>query len=111
MYNQSLKFSGYVLIATLNAACTHPIHMVGAAVDPVEAEDVRLYYRQRPLCEFETIGYLRIEGGHYSINSLFNTMRQQAAMVGANGLYVTETHRLDVFEYTGVAKAIRCLAN
>ncbi len=82
--------------------------MVGEAVNPVEAEEVRLYYRQRPLCEFETIGYLRIEGGHYSMNSLFNKMRQQAAAVGASGLYVTETHRLDTFEYTGVAKAIRC---
>ncbi len=111
MFNRSLKFTGYALIATLITACTHPILIVGEATDPVETEEVRLYYRQRPLCEFETIGYLRVEGGHYSMNSLFDRMRQQAAAVGANGLYVTEIHRLDIFEYTGVARAIRCFAS
>jgi hypothetical protein len=37
-------------------------------------------------------------------------MQKQAAMVGANGLYVLHTQQLDVKEYLGTAKAIRCLS-
>jgi hypothetical protein len=36
-------------------------------------------------------------------------MRQHAARVGASGLYVLQTQQLEIKEYLGTARAIRCL--
>jgi len=64
-------FCAMVLLSVLGG-CVKPIVVVGKITEPVDAESVKLYYTQRPQCEFETVGYLRINGGYYSKASLFN---------------------------------------
>jgi len=109
MINRSLKTITLFIILVFVNACAHPVLMVGKTSESIDADNVQLFYAQRPGCKFETVGYLRIEGGSYSLSSLFRRMQNQAADVGANGVYVIETHRLDIFEYIGTARAIRCL--
>jgi hypothetical protein len=89
--------------------CAEPIVMVGEAQDAIDPTEVRLYYTQRPQCEFETVGYLEVNSGHYSRASLFTKMQEQAAEVGADGVYVIEVRRLNMSEHIGTARAIRCL--
>jgi len=103
-----IQFFAAVLLIGLTA-CAKPIVMVGIASDGIDPNEVRLYYTQRPKCEFETVGYLEVNGGYYSRTSLFAKMQEQAAEVGADGVYVLEARRLDILEYIGTAKAIRCL--
>ncbi len=98
-------------MSVLVSACAHPVLIVGKTSESIEVENVELFYTQRPTCDFETVGYLRIEGGSYSLASLFERMQKQAAEVGAGGVYVIETRRLDIFEYIGTARAIRCLSS
>ena len=100
-------FATVLLIAL--TACAKPIVMVGIASEGIDPNDVRLYYTQGPECEFETVGYLEVNGGYYSRASLFTKMQEQAAEVGADGVYVIEAQRLDILEYIGTARAIRCL--
>ncbi len=109
MINRSLKTIVLVTILIFINACAHPVLVVGKTSESIEPDSVQLFYTQRPGCEFETVGYLRIEGGSYSLSSLFKRMQNQAAELGANGVYVIETRRLDILEYIGTARAIRCL--
>jgi hypothetical protein len=90
--------------------CAEPIVMVGEASDAIDPAEVKLYYTQRPKCEFETVGYLEINSGHYSRASLFSKMQEQAAEVGADGVYVIEARQLNISEHIGSARAIRCLS-
>lgn len=111
MPNQSLKLILLLSFSALVMGCASPIVLVGEQREAIDIEQVGIFYAQRPACEFETIGYLRIEGGYYSLAGLLGRMRQQAADIGAEGVYVLETRRLDVSEYIGTAKAIRCLTD
>ena len=103
-----VQFIAVALFLVLTA-CAKPIVMVGMASESIDPDEVRLYYPHRPKCEFETIGYLEVNGGYYSRASLFAKMQDQAAEIGADGVYVTEARQLDIFEYVGTARAIRCL--
>lgn len=96
-------------LATLATGCVSPVIIVGEQGEAIDYESVKVFYTRRPACEFETIGYLRVGGGYYSLAALLGRMRQQAADIGAESVYVLETRRLDIFEYIGTAKAIRCL--
>lgn len=84
--------------------------VVGKPEASVAAEEVAIYYIDRPRCEFETIAHIRVSGGFFTLDSMLKSMRRQAAKVGANGLYVLQTQQLDIKEYLGTAKAIRCSA-
>ena len=88
--------------------CAHPITIVGKVEAAVDSQNVDIYYPDLPQCNFDTVAYIRVEGGFYRLNSLIDHMRSQAASVGATGVYIMQTQRLDIKEYTGVAKAIRC---
>lgn len=96
-------------LTTLIVGCVQPITMVDAPGKSIDDSEVTIFYPQRPDCNFETIGYILIEGGYYSLQSLLNEMRMQAASVGADAIYVIHTQRLDIKVYIGSAKAIRCL--
>ena len=109
MINQSLIITILVVLSLLTGACSHPVLIVGKTTESIELDKVELFYAEKPGCEFETVGYLRIEGGSYSLASLFRRMQKQAAGIGADGVYVIETRRLGIFEYIGTARAIRCL--
>ncbi len=92
-------------------ACVQPIILVAAKSDAIDPQEVSVYLARRPDCDFETVGYLSIESGYYSQASLLAAMRQKAAKVGANGIFVHETRRLELFEYIGTASAIRCIGS
>jgi len=96
-------------ISCLLNACSQPPLVVGQSSAPIAVEDVVVYYVERPRCDFETIAHLQATGGYYSLESMFRNLRRQAAELGASGLYVLQTQQLDVKEYLGTAKAIRCL--
>ena len=98
-----------ILSSYLVIGCAEPALVIGQPAAIIDSEDVVIYYTERPQCNFETIAYLRVTGGYFSLDSMFRKMRRQAAKVGANGLYVLHTQQLDVKEYLGTAKAIRCL--
>ncbi len=98
-----------ILSSSLVIGCAEPALVVGQPATIIDSEDVVIYYTERPNCNFETIAHIRVTGGYYSLESMFAKMRRQAAMVGANGLYVLHTQQLDIKEYLGTAKAIRCL--
>jgi hypothetical protein len=92
----------------LITGCAHPVTVIGQVGPDVDIDRVNIYYPDRPKCNFDTIAHIRIEGGYYRLSSLIEKMRSQAASVGADAVYITQTDRLDIKEYTGVAKAIRC---
>ena len=91
------------------SACVESNLVVGQPGPSIKNEDVVVYFIDRPRCNFETIAHISMNGGYYSLDSLVWGMRQQAASVGATGLYVLQTQKLALMEYLGTAKAIRCL--
>ncbi len=93
------------------SACVQPLLLVGEKTKAIQANKVSIYYAQRPDCEYEIVGYLRINGGYYSQSALFRTMQWKAAEVGAGGVFIHETRRLDILEYIGSASAIRCISS
>ena len=102
-----LYISAVLLLLT---ACVKTPVVVGEVSPPIDSDSVQIFYPERPGCNFETIAHLRIEGGVYSLSSLFKVMRTQAAEIGATGVYVLFAQELDIKEYVGSAKAIRCLS-
>ncbi len=99
-----------LLIAALLAACAEPPLLVAPPGPALAAGEVTGYYPDRPRCDFVTVAHIRVDGGYYSLDSMFRKMRQQAAEVGADGLYVLHTQQMAIKEYQGTAKAIRCLS-
>lgn len=94
----------------LLAGCVHPITVTGNRSSAIDRDSVVIYYPDRPSCNFDTIGFILVEGGYYSLSALLTKMQSEAAAVGAGAIYVTHTKRLAVKEYIGSAKAIRCRA-
>ncbi len=90
-------------------ACVESNLVVGQPGASIRSEEVIVYFIDRPPCNFETIAHISMNGGYYSLESMVRGMRQQAASVGATGLYVLQTQQLAIKEYLGTAKAIRCL--
>ena len=98
-----------LLSCQLLSGCVEPALVVGQPGTSLSSEAVRIFYIDRPSCNFETIAHIRVTGGYFSLNSMLSNMRQDAAEVGANGLYVLQTQQLHNKEFLGTAKAIRCL--
>jgi len=98
-----------LLSCLLSPGCAEPPLVIGKPVVSNGNQQVVIYYIDKPSCDFETLAYIRVTGGYFSLQSMFARMQKQAAGVGADGLYVLHTQQLDVKEYLGTAKAIRCL--
>ena len=69
-------------------ACVESNLVVGQPGASIKSEDVVVYFIDRPPCNFETIAHISMNGGYFSLESMVRGMRQQAASVGATGLYV-----------------------
>jgi len=106
---KNLYTTGLIAFFYLLPGCSQLPLMVAPAGPAVPAERVVIYFPERPRCDFETIAHIQINGGYLSLESMFRKMRQQAAEIGADGLYVVYTQRKEISEYLGNAKAIRCL--
>lgn len=102
-------FTILIISAATLSGCVNTT-VVGKPEAGVAAEEVAIYYIDRPRCDFETIAHIRVSGGFFTLDSMLKSMRREAAKVGANGLYVLQTQQLDLKEYLGTAKAIRCSA-
>ncbi len=98
-----------LLAVCLLSGCMQPALVIGPKRAAIASEDVIVYYIDRPRCNFETIAHIRAEGGFFSLEAMVGDMREQAADIGASGLYVLQTQRSELKEYRGSAKAIRCL--
>jgi len=99
-----------LLSSLLSLGCAEPPLVIGQPAASTSKDNVVIYYIDRPRCNFETLAHIRVTGGYFTLESMLGKMQKQAAMVGANGLYVLHTQQLDVKEYLGTAKAIRCLS-
>lgn len=99
-----------LLSSLLALGCAEPALVIGQPSASISKDEVVIYYIDRPRCKFETLAHIRVTGGYFTLQSMLGKMQKQAAMVGANGLYVLHTQQLDVKEYLGTAKAIRCLS-
>lgn len=104
-----LSVTTFLLLTQLLSGCAEPAAIVGTPGPGVTREEVRVYFAERPLCDFETIAHIKATGGYFSLQRMLLSMRMEAAELGANGLYVVNTQQLDSKEYLGTAKAIRCL--
>ena len=102
-------FLTLLLSSLLLSGCAEPVLVIGQPVAGSDNQRVTIYYIDRPSCNFETLAHIRVTGGYFSLESMLAKMQEQAAGVGADGLYVLHTQQLDVKEYLGTAKAIRCL--
>jgi hypothetical protein len=100
----ALLLSNYAL-----SGCVGSTLVVGKPGPAVSSEQVTVYFIDRPPCNFETIAHIKISGGYFTLESMVGGMRQQAASVGASGLYVLQTQQQAIKEYLGTARAIRCL--
>ena len=108
MTYKAIKAGSFLAMLILLVSCAHPITLIGTAEPTVDRKLVTIYYPDRPACNFDTVGIIYIEGGYYSLVSMLVKMQSQAAEVGATAIYVLHTQRLDIKEYIGSAKAIRC---
>ncbi len=82
----------FVLIFGLQmTACAHPITIVGQVEESVDVDSVDIYYPDLPKCNFDTVAYIRVEGGIYSLSGLIEHMRSQAADVGASAVFLMQT--------------------
>ena len=106
---KSFLFLTLLLSSLLLTGCAEPPLVIGQPVVSSNSQQVTIYYIDRPSCNFETLAYIRVTGGYFTLRSMLAKMQKQAAGVGADGLYVLYTQQLDVKEYLGTAKAIRCL--
>ncbi|MFZ9037734.1 MAG: hypothetical protein ACO3DT_06655 [Gammaproteobacteria bacterium] len=98
-----------LLSSQLLSGCVDPAMVVGQPGTSLSSDAVRIYHIDRPTCNFQTIAHIRFTGGYFTMNSMLHNMRQDAAEVGANGLYVLHTQQLPNRELLGTAKAIRHL--
>lgn len=83
--------------------------LVGEAKPRVASDAVRVYFIDRPRCNFETIAHIQVTGGYLSLPAMLTKMRNEAAGVGASGLHVLQIQQSEIREFGGMAKAIRCL--
>ena len=104
-----MRITFILLCAFWLCACVEPAIVTGQPGPALSSEEVDVYYVERPRCEFETVAHIRVNGGYFSLQAMLRNMRQEAAELGAGGLYVLETRTLDNREVIGTAKAIRCL--
>lgn len=104
-----MKYSFLLLSVFWLSACVESSIIVGQPGPALVSEEVEMYYVQRPRCDFETVAHIRVSGAYFTLESMFRKMRREAAELGADGLYVLETRKLDTREFLGTAKAIRCL--
>ena len=98
-----------LVIGAALGGCAESTLLVGQPGAAIAGEDVVLYYIERPRCNFETVAHIQINGNYYSLQSMLDVMRNKAGELGASGLYVLQTQQLDIKDYLGTAKAIRCL--
>ena len=106
---KNIHTTALIPLIILLSGCVQPPLMVGKAGPAVPPEQVVVYFPDRPSCNFETVAHLQINGGYLSLESMFRKMRQQAAEIGADGLFVLHAQRMEIREYLANAKAIRCL--
>ena len=102
------RFTLTLLLCLCLGGCAEPTTIIGQPTAAINAEDVVIYYAEKPGCNFETVAW--IQGGAYlSLQSMFVKMRLEAAQIGASGLYIVHTQQTEMKEFLGTAKAIRCL--
>ena len=98
-----------LLACLMLVACAQPPLITGRPGAAVDSSEVAIYYAQRPVCRFETVAELSASG-YFSLQSMFSSMRRDAAVLGADAVYVVHTQQTEMKEFLGSAKAIRCLS-
>jgi hypothetical protein len=97
-----------VAVLVTNCACSKITTQIDFNHEAVKSDRVELHFAKRPDCNYEIVGYLKSTGGYYSLESLIANFRRTAGSIGATGVYLTYTQRLDIGEFIASAQAIRC---
>jgi hypothetical protein len=98
-----------LLSSGLLGGCITSTLVTGQPGPAIANDEVVIYYIDRPVCNFETIAHIQVNGGFLSLESMLHNMRREAAAIGASGLHVLETGQSEMREFRGTAKAIRCM--
>ncbi len=98
------------LCGVLLAGCSSEPFVVGEVGSPKPVDAVKIYYIDRPACEFKTIAHLVMETPYFYLQGAVNAMRMQAAELGAEGLFVEQTQRLPGRDYVATGRAIKCIS-
>lgn len=106
---RSVTRTSLLLGCCLLGGCAGASVISGRPAAAVAPESVAIYYIHRPECNFETVAFIQRSGGYFSLQSLLDNMRREAAELGASGLYLLQAEQSELREFGGTARAIRCL--
>jgi len=107
-----MKISRVLILLAMSQLLSGCVETSVIAAQPgasLPSDVVRVYFIERPRCNFETIAHIRVSGGFVTLASMLRSMRKRAAKLGADGLYLRHTQQLNTREFLGTASAIRCL--
>jgi hypothetical protein len=85
--------------------------ITGPLTDPVQVDDVVVYYDQVPRCDYTVIAYITVPGDFLSRERLIKAFRNKAAAFGASGVQITQVQKTGASSFHGSARAIRCSAS
>ncbi len=70
---------------------------------------LNVFYYTKPTCAYEVIGYIEVNGFYYTKSGVFQFMADEAKKMQADAVEIDYLDQLDIKEYVGLGKAIRCL--
>lgn len=69
---------------------------------------IKIYYSKLPICQYDVVGTIDINGFYFSKQSLFRKMAEEAEKLNADGVIIGFLEQLDIKEYVASGEAIRC---
>lgn len=98
-----------ILLLTLTSCARKDILVIGEVYPEIEVDTVAVYLMDKPACDFNVIATIKIPGDIYSQSGLVNSFKSVAADLGAPIIQVTSSRKINVTEYMGTARALRCV--
>lgn len=77
-------------------------------LDPIDKDQVTLYFTDYPSCEYERVGFIESTGAYLTKEDTFDYVLEEAARMGADGVVIDYLQRSEIKYYSVVAEAIRC---
>lgn len=92
------------------SSCAFRDVVVSGTVTPeIDPTKVKVYLMDNPPCDVELVADIRIPGDYFSRSSLIDAFKESAAKFGAPIIQVTTIVKLNITEYQGTARALRCI--
>lgn len=100
--------SSFIALFMLTACAIQDILVVGETMPATDPETIQVYLMDKPDCDFYVIANIQIPGDTHSRASLINSFKNTAARFGATMVQVTSIRKINVSEFMGTARALRC---